>query len=292
MTRMYRLLATVGLGMLLAGCVPQEKYNALRLERDQLAERLAQCQNEASAARAEAESYRNQLNQIMSAGGNLQALVNNLTQQVADLQARNDELNRLYSEALARAGQGGMAALPAALTSALTDFAAQNPDLVEFDPATGIVRFKSDVTFASGDATLSPRAREVLGRLAQILNSDTARGFDLMLAGHTDNVRVANPETVRRGHKDNWYLSAHRAISVREELERQRVGAGRMAVVGYADQRPTASNATADGRQANRRVEVLMLQGRGGGGTVAGGASVAPAAAGSATPAENPALNK
>ena len=39
-----------------------------------------------------------------------------------------------------------------------------------------------------------------------------------MVAGHTDNTRVVNPATIQAGHKDNWYLSAHRAISVGKEL--------------------------------------------------------------------------
>jgi len=80
-----------------------------------------------------------------------------------------------------------------------------------------------------------------------------------MVAGHTDNTRVANPATISAGHKDNWYLSAHRAISVGQELTRANVGPQRLAVTGYAEQRPVASNNTESGKQQNRRVEVLIL---------------------------------
>jgi chemotaxis protein MotB len=106
---------------------------------------------------------------------------------------------------------------------------------------------------------VTPNAKQAIGRFAQILNSPEARGYELLVAGHTDNQKVSNPATINAGHKDNWYLSAHRAIAVSTELQRSRVDAQRLGVVGYADQRPTASNATSQGRQQNRRVEVLIL---------------------------------
>src|SRR5207248_2241253 len=118
---------------------------------------------------------------------------------------------------------------------------------------------KSDVTFASGDATVTSRAKEVIGRFSQILNSPAANGYELMVAGHTDNTRVSNPSTLKNGHLDNWYLSAHRAITVGAELRQHNVNPQRLAVVGYADQRPVASNASESGKAQNRRVEVLIL---------------------------------
>jgi chemotaxis protein MotB len=80
-----------------------------------------------------------------------------------------------------------------------------------------------------------------------------------MVAGHTDNSRVINPATIAAGHKDNWYLSAHRAISVGSALISDHVNPQRLAVTGYAEQRPVASNNSEQGKQMNRRVEVLIL---------------------------------
>jgi chemotaxis protein MotB len=171
----------------------------------------------------------------------------------------------------------GAAALPPALTNELSAFAQQNPDLVDFDAAKGIVKFKSDVTFATGSAELRPQAKEAITRFAQILNSPTASGYELMVAGHTDNTSVVNPATIQAGHKNNWYLSAHRAISVGNELMSHNISSQRMAVTGYADQRPIASNASESGKEKNRRVEVLILPTQIKS-TVAGGSAV-PAAA-------------
>src|SRR5207237_6962717 len=114
-------------------------------------------------------------------------------------------------------------ALPEQVSNALSDFARQNPDLVDFDSARGIVKFKSDLTFATGSADVTGNAKQAIARFSQILNSSAASGYELIVAGHTDNTRVVNEATIRAGHKDNWYLSAHRAISVGSELISQRI---------------------------------------------------------------------
>ncbi|MEO6436266.1 MAG: OmpA family protein, partial [Tepidisphaeraceae bacterium] len=102
------------------------------------------------------------------------------------------------------------------------------------------------------------------------------------------NTNVVNPATVQAGHKNNWYLSAHRAISVGSELQGQRINSQRLAVTGYADQRPIASNASESGKQQNRRVEVLILPTQ-----VRSTGTIAGAPAGRiAAPAAKPRLNK
>ena len=262
------LVSLVSLAALLTGCVSQEKYNALKLDRDRYAEQLGQAQNEASAARSEADAYKNQLTSIGGAGQSKEAMILNLTNQNNDLQRQLDDLNRKYADAVNRSGPS---ALPAPLTNELTEFARQNPDLVDFDANRGIVKFKSDVTFAPGSADVTPKAKEVIARFAQILNSPAAASYELIVAGHTDNTNVVNPATIQAGHKNNWYLSAHRAIAVGSELQAHRVGAQRMGVTGYADQRPIASNSSESGKAQNRRVEVLILPTtvRAGGGPVA-----------------------
>ncbi|HXE55242.1 MAG TPA: OmpA family protein [Tepidisphaeraceae bacterium] len=241
----------------LVGCVSQEKYNAMKLDRDQLAERLGQSDGQMQALTAERDAYKNQRDQLLNGGNNQTALVGNLTQQLAALQSQYDTLNRQYEDALSKMGTAP--ALPKPVTDALNQFAAENPDLVDFDSARGIVKFKSDITFNSGSADLTARAADAIRRFAGILNSPAASGYELQVAGHTDNRRVLRPDTIRAGHKDNWYLSAHRAIAVSEALQRDSVAPGRLGVAGYADQHPIADNSTEAGRAQNRRVEVLIL---------------------------------
>lgn len=259
MTYYTKWALVLAVGGLLAGCVPQEKYNALKLDRDRLAEQLSAAQSAEAACRAENESLKNQLAAFLGAGTNRDQAISMLSARNAELQAQLDDLNRRYAEALGRTSAQGER-LPEPLSNALKEFAAANPDIAEYDPIAGIVRFKADLTFASGDATLTPRGKEVLMRLSSIINGPQARGFEVMVAGHTDNVRVVNPETIRRGHKDNWYLSAHRAIAAGQEMmERANVNAGRVVVAGYAEQRPVASNSSEAGKARNRRVEIILL---------------------------------
>jgi chemotaxis protein MotB len=271
MARIWRWVGLAVLTLGISGCVSQEKYNALKLDRDQLAERLASSDAESQAAKAQAELLRKQLEAIQAAGGTSSGLMSTLTAQNADLQRQLEDLNRKYMEALNRAGQGNP--LPPETTQALQVLADKYPDLMEFDAKTGMVKFKGDVTFASGDATLTPRAREVIEKFSSILNSAAIANYDLLVAGHTDNVRVSNPATIARGHKDNWYLSAHRAISVGETLMNDGVSASRIGVTGYADEHPVASNDTASGRAQNRRVEVLIMPKPTAGGEAAAGES-------------------
>lgn len=250
------VIGAAALGLVLTGCVSPEKYNAVKLERDGLKEELSKAQTDAASARAEADSYKGQLAQLANNGGSLQALVSNLQQQNAQLQAANDDLNKRYAEAMNRTTG---TALPAPLSDALSAFAQQNPDLVEFDAQKGVVKFRSDVTFAVGDATLTPKARDVINRFSTILNTSAANGYELMVEGHTDNQPVSNPATIRAGHKDNWYLSAHRAISVSNQMQQDGVAPQRIAIVGHAEYVPIAPNTSESGRAENRRVEVLIL---------------------------------
>ena len=267
--KLVSLLSLTAIGLFLsAGCVSQEKYNALKLDRDRYAEQLGSSQASEAAARAEADAYKNQLTSVGGAGQSKDAMVLNLTNQNNELQRQLDDLNRKYADAVNRTGPS---ALPAPLTNELTEFARQNPDLVDFDANRGIVKFKSDVTFAPGSAEVTEKAKPVIARFAQILNSPAASTYELIVAGHTDSTNVINPQTKQAGHKDNWFLSSHRAIAVGEELQAHRVAAQRMGMTGYADQRPIASNASESGKAQNRRVEVLILptQVRSTGGSVA-----------------------
>ena len=261
MSRLRNIIGIGAIGLSLTGCVPAEQYAGMKLKADQLAEQLGHSQSEISEANARADAANRQLAAVNGAGTNQGAIITNLTNQIADLQKQNDLWNQKYADAMGMVGKANVSdnALPAPLSNALSAFALQNPDLVEFDAARGIVKFKSDVTFPVGDASVTSKAKEVLGRFASILNSSGADGYELLVAGHTDSTPVTNPNTIRRGNPDNWYLSSHRAISVGHELIMDGVSAGRMGMVGYADKRPVASNSSEGGKAQNRRVEVLIL---------------------------------
>lgn len=290
MLRLRHLALLTAAGFLMSGCVALDKHNALKLERDQYLERLGQAEAEARTEREKAKLLQNQLDALMAGGTEQQNLMKTLMEENANLKAKLEDLNRRYDAALRT---NRPIVIPEQVSNALAELAKQNPEIMEYDAARGVVKFKGDVTFASGSAELTPKALDVIRRFAQIINGNLAGQFDLLVAGHTDNVVVSNPRTIAAGHKDNWYLSAHRAISVAAEMRKDGVGANRLGVAGYADQRPVASNASADGKAQNRRVEVLILPGGQGNNSAAPAAEKAPAAVLPEAPAAAvPALNK
>jgi len=246
--KMWLSVAAFGLSIGLTGCVSQSEYKKVKAERDSL-------QSEVEAARAESESLQQQIGEITEADGSKDEQITSLSTQNGELQYQLDEINRQYTEALERANNP----LPAALNAELSQFASRNSDVCEFDQAHGMVKFKSDVSFTPGSTALTPKAREVVAKLSKILNDSGVKGYELMIAGHTDSTPVQSAAVIKAGHEDNWFLSAHRAIAVGKCLQKCEVTPARMAMVGYADQRPAASNGTAAGRAKNRRVELIIL---------------------------------
>jgi|YelNatPaOPRAMG01_1025707.scaffolds.fasta_scaffold44650_2 chemotaxis protein MotB len=107
--------------------------------------------------------------------------------------------------------------------------------------------------FPSGSAELKPEAIPILARIAAILENAPE---DIRVEGHTDNVPIHNSQFA-----SNWELSTARAVEVLNLLITQfRIAPERLSAAGYAQYHPIASNATAEGRAMNRRVDVVVLR--------------------------------
>jgi chemotaxis protein MotB len=115
------------------------------------------------------------------------------------------------------------------------------------------VEIKTDILFPSGVATLSPAAEQVLQQLAETLKPFPNA---IRVEGHTDNRPISTS-----AFPSNWELSAARAASVVHLFTRAGMDPARLAVIGLGENRPAQSNATAEGRNANRRVLLVILSG-------------------------------
>jgi outer membrane protein OmpA-like peptidoglycan-associated protein len=115
------------------------------------------------------------------------------------------------------------------------------------DSARGLIVNMSDVLFDTGSYTLKPGAREKLAKISGIVLAHP--GLVLQIEGHTDSVG---------GDDFNQQLSERRASSVREFLAEQGVSASSITARGFGKTQPVASNETAEGRQRNRRVELVV----------------------------------
>jgi chemotaxis protein MotB len=105
--------------------------------------------------------------------------------------------------------------------------------------------------FPSGSATLEGAGQPLLSEIAALLNVDHVH--PIAVEGNTDDVPITGG-----AFPSNWELSTARASSVVRFLIGKDVDPGRLSAVGYADQRPIASNSTAAGRALNRRVEIVL----------------------------------
>ncbi|MBT7351961.1 MAG: OmpA family protein, partial [Phycisphaerae bacterium] len=193
------------------GCVPNEtsrKYEALQNVNRSLVQQLS----DAERSRAEMEQTlvrRNQeLDQSKSEIDRMTTEYDGLSTKWDTLAQRNDTLAR-HLTALE------IGELPEDMEAALSAIAASNPDQISFDPNTGMLRFSSDLTFASGSDQLRAGSDNPLAAVAKIISSPTAVPLEVLVVGHTDDVPVTHS---KQAHPSNLHLSVHRAIAVRNAL--------------------------------------------------------------------------
>ena len=263
MRRFSAGVVTVGLlAMLLpaGGCVWKAEHDrALAANRRCNAE-LLKSQESLKTARGENQRLLASLSALNLSGQGRDEQIAILTQARNDLQGRLDRLQTLYDSL--KAGPKlpeRIGVLPPVLDKALRDFAAANPDLVEYLPRYGMVKLKSDLTFGLGSDEVRPDAQAALGKFVEIINSPAAAKFHVYVAGHTDDVPIKRAAT-RERHPDNWYLSVHRAVAVQQVLAAAGMDDNRIGAMGFGEYHPIAPNKpNKKGNAANRRVEIWIV---------------------------------
>ncbi len=114
-----------------------------------------------------------------------------------------------------------------------------------------VVELPEGVLFDTGRAEIKPTGQRVLEQVSEVLRT---MDRDFQVAGHTDNVPIHNARFA-----SNWELSAGRALTVSHFLLGHGMSAERLSAAGYADTHPVASNDTPEGRQQNRRIEIVLV---------------------------------
>jgi len=122
---------------------------------------------------------------------------------------------------------------------------------VRMTPLGVVIDIHDTVLFASGQADLTPQAQELLNQIAGVLQGVA---YPIQVNGFTDD-RPINTAQFR----SNWALSSARAVSVVEMFIAQGVKPDQLVAAGYGQYHPVASNDTAKGRAANRRVSVVIV---------------------------------
>jgi type VI secretion system protein ImpK len=126
----------------------------------------------------------------------------------------------------------------------------QNLVVVLGSEAAPLVRIKGRGMFASGSATLDPKFLPLLQRIALALNEEQGT---IVVSGYTDNQPINSVK-----FPSNFHLSAARALAAKNVIAASLKDPSRISSEGRADADPIATNATPEGREENRRIDVLL----------------------------------
>ena len=213
----------------------QAKAEAERMRQE--AEAAAQ---QAAQAKAQAEQAKVEAEQARAAAVAQQQTLADQAEKAKQAAAQAEQL-RQQAEAQRAQAEREKADLRAKLLQQL------NSVLETHDTARGLIANMGDVLFQIGKYELKPEARERLAKVSGILLAYPS--LRVAIEGHTDSV----------GSDDyNQRLSEMRAEAVRDYFVQQGVSASSITAQGFGKTQPIADNATADGRQRNRRVELVL----------------------------------
>ncbi|MBE86043.1 MAG: hypothetical protein CMC64_03190 [Flavobacteriaceae bacterium] len=264
MKHTYILLVII----LLSSCVSQKKYAELEATNQKnlnllnsATVKLNTCLDEKASAEANYKALQEQVaflkdnNQdLINNMGNLTTLsqkgAENLEKSLESLKEK-DLVIRTMQDAVTRRDSVTLA-LVTSLKGAFIDI---NDNDIEINVEKGVVfiSISDKLLFNSGSYYVSDRAKEVLGKVAQVVLDKPE--IEFMVEGHTDNVPIQNEVL-----QDNWDLSVKRATSVVRVLQEDfNVPPQRMTAAGRSYYIPLMDNETAEGRAKNRRTRIVVL---------------------------------
>lgn len=207
--------------------------------------RVSEARARQEVARAQEDRNKILLDSRTREARNAQAQAQNAQAQAQSAQAQAQSAQADAQNAQAQADLAKDAALSAQAQLASTQ--QQLADLQAKKTARGMVVTLGDVLFDTGQATLKPGADRVIGRLAAFLNANPQT--KIMIEGHTDS---------RGSDEYNDALSERRARAVADALSSRGVAQDSLRTLGRGKAYPVASNDTPEGRQQNRRVEIVF----------------------------------
>ena len=248
-------------GLILTSCVSNKKYSELEAKQRDTQDRLNtatvklnSCEDEKAALITQLNSLNDTNKELINQIGNFTDLTKkgaeNLERSLESLKEKDLTINKLR-DALTRRDSVNLA-LVQSLKGVLGNM--DDTDIeISVDKGVVIVNISDKLLFRSGSYTVTAEAREVLGKVAQVVNNKP--DFEFIVEGHTDDDPIATASI-----KDNWDLSVLRATSVVRILQNDfGVSPARMTAGGRGEYVPIASNDTRDGKAKNRRTRIAVL---------------------------------
>lgn len=254
--------------LVLSSCVSKKEFSDLEARQKETQDllntatvKLNSCLSDKAAVSARAVALQEQLTDLRSTNkaliqtqGELTTLTakgaENLEKSLESMQEKDVTINRLR-DAITRRDSVNFA-LVKSLKGVLGDM--DDTD-IEINVEKGVVfiSISDKLLFKSGSIKVSGRAKEILGKIAQVVNNKP--DFEFMVEGHTDSKSISTDRI-----KDNWDLSVLRATTVVRILQKDfGVEPARMTAGGRSQYIPKTSNDTAEGRAVNRRTRIVVL---------------------------------
>ena len=259
------LLSVAGM-LILTSCVSKKDFVALETKQKETQDllnsatvKLNKCLTDEAAASARVDAMKDQLadlrksNQdLIDTKGNLTTLTQkgaeNLEKSLESLQERDLKITRLQ-DALTKKDSVTLA-IVSSLKKAV---GISDPDIeVNVEKGVVFISIADKLLFKSGSYNVTTRAKEVLAKVAKVINSKP--DFEAMVESHTDNVSYSKGVLI-----DNWDLSVKRATSVVRVLEELEVNPQQLIAAGRSSYVPLVENDTAENKAKNRRTRIIVL---------------------------------
>jgi len=265
---MKKVIAIAVIGTLITSCVSQKKFSELEeLQQntknllDAATVKLNTCNEEKEAAEASLASLREQNNflkannqDLINNIGNLTTLsqkgAENLERSLESMQEKDLRIQRMQ-DAMTKKDSVTLA-LVTSLKGVLGNMSDED---IQINVEKGVVyvSISDKLLFRSGSHMVTKEAKEVLGKVAKVVNDKP--DLEFMVEGHTDNVPIKLDDI-----QDNWDLSVKRATAVVRILQNDfDVAPARMTAAGRSYYMPLADNDTAANRAKNRRTRIVVL---------------------------------
>jgi len=253
MKRHYSLLFSAVFCLLfLSSCISRKKYEeSLTREQDLMAQNT-ELKNEITQLKGQIEGLQGdnaklvkQIDDAMKSASEASGVANMTQKQLEAEQKRLWDLRKLLDQQ-----RQAVENLRKKMADALTGFSSN--ELQVFTKNGKVyVSLQENLLFPSGSAVVNAKGKQALGTLAQVLNTNP--DINVVVEGHTDSIPIHGK------YEDNWALSVARATSiVRILTDTYHVNPTRVTASGRSKFEPVEPNDSAEGRQRNRRTEIIL----------------------------------
>ena len=265
---MKKIALIAAIALTAVSCVSKKQYAELEAKQRNTEDllnsatvKLNSCLEEKAGLTARANSLESQVASLNATNGDLIKQIGEfttLTQQgAANLERSLESLKekdltiRKLQDAVTRRDSVNLA-LVQSLKGVLGNLDDEDIE-VSVEKGVVYVNISDKLLFKSGSYAITDRAKEVLGKVAKVVNNKP--DFEFLVEGHTDTDPIS-----RNGIKDNWDRSVLRATAVVRLLQDDfGVDPKRMTAGGRSEYVPVASNDTAEGKARNRRTRIVVL---------------------------------